>query len=465
MRVELHCHLDGSLNIDSVQEILKEQGIVFKREELEKQLKVKPDCTSLAEYLEKFALPLQCLQTKEGLRRASYELVRDVSKEGVRYIEVRFAPMLSTERGLSCREVIASVIEGLKEGGQKHHVFASAIVCAMRHHSIEQNMRMLNEAREFVGKGVCALDLAGDESAFPTSLFRELFRQAREWSIPFTIHSGECGSVDNVREAVELGAGRLGHGIALEKSAELRKLCRDKGIGIEMCPTSNFQTKAVEGPDSYPLKLFMEEGLLVSIHTDNRTVSGTSLFEEEMVVRDQLQLSQNVIERCTVNAIQTAFTSDEIKQQLMEEFKMEQKLARALEIIEGLDWETVECGTYNVDEELYYTVSEYETKYPEQGRYEAHEKYVDIQYVVKGSERMEFAETSKLKVTEAYNPEKDVKFLEEPKVIDASIVEAGDYRIFYPEDAHRPGLCVDNKPAKVKKIIAKVLIDSVKKSL
>ena len=137
---------------------------------------------------------------------------------------------------------------------------------------------------------------------------------------------------------------------------------------------------------------------------------------------------------------------------------MEQKLARALEIIEDLDWETVESGRYDVDDEMYYMVQEYETKYPDQARYEAHEKYVDIQYIVKGVERMEFAETSKLKVTEKYNPEKDVKFLEEPKAIDASIVEAGDYRIFYPEDAHRPGLCVNNTPGKVKKILAKILI-------
>lgn len=458
MRVELHCHLDGSLNIDTVQEMLREQGIIYEREELKEKLEVRPDCTSLTEYLEKFDLPLLCLQTKEGLKRAAYELVRDVAVEGVRYIEIRFAPMLSTEKGLSCREVIASVVDGLREGEREYGVFASAIVCAMRHHSPEQNMQMLTEAREFVGKGVCALDLAGDESAFPTSLFRELFLQAREWEIPFTIHSGECGSVDNVREAIELGAKRLGHGIALEKSAELRKLCRENGIGIEMCPTSNLQTKAVDSLDSYPMRRFLEEGLLVSIHTDNRTVSGTSLLAEEMVVRDRLQLSQDVIDQCTVNAIQTAFASDDIKQKLMEELKMEQKLARALEIIEGLDWETVECGRYDVDDELYYSVQEYETKYPEQARYEAHEKYVDIQYIVKGVERMEFAETSKLKVTEAYNPEKDVKFLEEPKVIDASIVEAGDYRIFYPEDAHRPGLCVDNTPAKVKKILAKVLI-------
>ena len=320
MRVELHCHLDGSLNIDSVQGMLQEQGVFYEREELRKKLEVEPDCTSLTEYLEKFSLPLQCLQTKEGLQRAAYELVRDVSKEDVRYIEVRFAPMLSTEKGLSCTEVIASVVEGLEAGQREYGVFASAIVCAMRHHSLEQNIQMLTEARKFVGKGVCALDLAGDESAFPTSMFRALFVQAKAWGIPFTIHSGECGSVDNIREAIELGAKRLGHGIALEKSAELRALCKENGIGIEMCPTSNFQTKAVDGPSNYPLKQFMDEGLLVSIHTDNRTVSGTSLLDEEVFVREELQLPQEVINQCTANAIRTAFASDEIKQQLMEEF-------------------------------------------------------------------------------------------------------------------------------------------------
>lgn len=317
MRVELHCHLDGSMNIDTVQEMLSEQGITYERAELKEKLEVRPDCTSLTEYLEKFELPLRCMQTKEGLRRAAYELVRDVSKEGVSYIEVRFAPMLSTEKGLSCREVIASVVEGLKNGAREYSVYASAIVCAMRHHSLEQNMQMLEEAREFVGKGVCALDLAGDESAFPTSLFRELFLQAKEWGIPFTIHSGECGSVDNIREAIELGAKRLGHGIALEKSEELRKLCKEKGIGIEMCPTSNLQTKAVESLEKYPLEQFLNEGMLVSVHTDNRTVSGTTLEREEKLVKECLQISEDMWLQCTKNAIQTAFASDEIKEELM----------------------------------------------------------------------------------------------------------------------------------------------------
>lgn len=319
MRVELHCHLDGSLDVDFVDEMLRKQGIIIGRQELEEKLKVRPDCTSLTEYLEKFDLPLLCLQTKEGLERAAYELVRNVANDDVAYIEVRFAPMLSTNQGLSCEDVIASVVYGLKKGEQEYDVYTSAIVCAMRHHSLEQNLEMLCAAKPFVGNGVCALDLAGDESAFPTSLFQELFVQAKEWGIPFTIHSGECGSVDNVREAIELGAKRLGHGIALEKSPELRKLCKEKGIGIEMCPTSNLQTKAVDSLEHYPLKQFLEEGLLVSVHTDNRTVSATTMTLEEDILRNKLDLSEEEMMQCRKNAIQTAFTSDKIKQQLMEE--------------------------------------------------------------------------------------------------------------------------------------------------
>lgn len=310
MKVELHCHLDGSLNVDFVDEMLRSRGIVYEREELKKKLEVRPDCASLSEYLEKFDLPLLCLQTKEGLSRAAYELVRDVSKEKVRYMEVRFAPMLSVSEGLTCQEVIASVVEGLRRGQQEFGVYASAIVCAMRHHSLEQNMEMLEASREFIGKGVCALDLAGDEAAFPTSLFRELFQRAKEWEIPFTIHSGECGSVENVREAIELGAKRIGHGIALQESSELRDLCREKRIGIEMCPTSNLQTKAVSEFAKYPLKEFLREGLLVSIHTDNRTVSGTTLEKE------QAYFEESIIRQCTLNAIETAFASDEVKKEL-----------------------------------------------------------------------------------------------------------------------------------------------------
>ncbi len=325
-KVELHCHLDGSMRVDTIAELLKEQKIDLAEyglshekilsEGLTQYLQVAPDCTSLTEYLQKFDLPLRCLQTTEGLKRAAYELVCDAAKENVKYIEVRFAPMLSTEQGLTCSKVIEAVVEGLRLGEEESGTYARAIVCAMRHHSLEQNMEMLHSAKEFIGKGVCALDLAGDESQFPTKLFRELFAEAKRIGMPFTIHSGECGSVENVREAIELGAGRIGHGISLEKSEELQRLCAEKRIGVEMCPASNLQTKAVESLSQYPIKQFLANGLLVSLNTDNRTVSVTSMMQETQTARDVLGLSEEEILQCTRNAIETAFAEEEVKQHL-----------------------------------------------------------------------------------------------------------------------------------------------------
>lgn len=310
-KVDLHCHLDGSLNIDFVADALKRLGVISSRPELEAKLRINSDCTSLTEYLEKFDLPLQCLQTKDNLKQAAYELVADLAKDDVIYAEIRFAPMLFTHNGLSCEEVIESVLEGMQRGEKEFDIYTQAIVCAMRHHSLGKNMKMLEEARKFVGHGVCALDLAGDESTYPTKNFRELFVKAKEWNIPFTIHAGECGSRKSIQDAIEFGASRIGHGIALTKSRNLRNICREKGIGIEMCPTSNLQTKAVENMEEYPLQQFLDEGLSVSINTDNRTVSDTTMDKEQSYFSDE------VILQCTKNAVEMAFVCDEIKKELM----------------------------------------------------------------------------------------------------------------------------------------------------
>lgn len=316
IKVELHCHLDGSLNPVSVQEMLAEQGIHIELEELKKKLEVPEECTSLTEYLERFDLPLKCMQTKEGLKRTASELLRDVAKENVKYIEVRFAPMASVNENLTCEEVIASVVEGLKEGEKEYGVFAQLIVCAMRHHSLEMNIEMMHVARKFLGNGVCCLDLAGDESAFPTKNFRPLFAEAKACGMPFIIHSGECGSLENVREAIELGAKRMGHGIALIQDEELQAICSERRIGVEMCPISNLQTKAVESFNVYPMEEFLKKGIAVSINTDNRTVSATSMTREFEVIVNELGLTEEHILQCTKNAIETSFASDEVKKQL-----------------------------------------------------------------------------------------------------------------------------------------------------
>lgn len=299
-KIDLHCHLDGSLTKAMIERYVDQ--VVTSQ-----MLTVSDHCQSLTEYLEKFDLPLQCLQSESGLEDGAYSFVEETARDNVQYVEVRFAPMLSVHDSLNCGKVIEAVRKGMERGKETFGVRYGIIVCAMRNHSVEQNLKMLKCAREFLGYGVCALDLAGDESAYPTLQYRELFQEANRLEMPFTIHSGETGNLENVRVAYELGAKRIGHGIALKKDPELMRAYAAAGIGVEMCPTSNFQTKAVRSWEEYPLRQFMDAGIQVSIHTDNRTVSGTTMTKELTKIYEQYDQDDALILKLLNNAAESAF--------------------------------------------------------------------------------------------------------------------------------------------------------------
>ena len=309
-KIDLHCHLDGSMTLKSVEQILK-------RKVEPKELEAKDRCQNLAEYLDRFRLPLQCLQTEEGLRMAAREFLLEAAKENTKYIEVRFAPLSSVHEHLSCRQVVEAVLDGLREAEAQCRVSWNVIVCAMRHHPQEDSLAMMEVCREYLGAGVCAVDLAGDEAAYPMENFRKLFAQAKKLGFPFTIHAGECGRVENVLEAVKCGALRIGHGIALKGHPEAQKLCADKKIGIEMCPASNLQTRAAER-EEYPIREFTEAGLLVTLNTDNRTVSSTSMTKEMEFVSQEYGITTEELEQYFRNAVEVSFAGDPVKHRLLD---------------------------------------------------------------------------------------------------------------------------------------------------
>ena len=166
---------------------------------------------------------------------------------------------------------------------------------------------MIRTAREYLGNGVCAADLAGAEAIYPMSEFMELFGQAKKLGMPFTIHAGECGNVQNILDSVEAGALRIGHGIAMRGNSEVQKMIREKGIGIEMCPISNLQTKAVESESQYPLREFLDNGIKVTINTDNRTVSNTTMTKELQFIQEHYRITDEEIRLMMINAVDTAF--------------------------------------------------------------------------------------------------------------------------------------------------------------
>lgn len=309
LEIDLHCHLDGAFTKECMERLLG-------RSVAPEELQAPENCSSLGEYLQKFDLPLSCMQTRDGLRIAAASFLRSMKERNMDYVEVRFAPALSCRQGLTCRQVTEAVLEGLREEGQHENIRWNVIVCAMRHHDQETNLNMLKECREFLGAGVCAADLAGDESGFPTYQFREVFTYAKRLEYPFTIHAGECGSAQSILDAVSMGASRIGHGIAMRHREDLMQVCKERRIGIEMCPKSNYQTKALHQQEIYPLREFLNHGLLATINTDNPTVSQTSLSQERDFLKERFGITDQEIQQCRENAIEVSFAEDSLKQEL-----------------------------------------------------------------------------------------------------------------------------------------------------
>lgn len=311
-KVELHCHLDGSLSSQFIQARLG-------RFVPETEIRVSEDCSSLQEYLEKFKLPGKCLRDEMGLTRAGYDILSSMSEENVRYAEIRFSPLLHVTRKMNTERVITALLEGLNKGSKEFGIDYNVIICAMRHFREEDNYEMIKIAYDFLGHGVCAVDLAGAEASYPMGEFMELFSKVRKSGMPFTIHAGECGNVSNVLSSVEIGARRIGHGIAMAGHPDVQAILKEKRIGVEMCPISNLQTKAVKSKEDYPIREFLNAGLLVTVNTDNRTVSDTTLVKELEFIQRNCGITDEEILLMMRNAVDVSFANNSIKQKLYRE--------------------------------------------------------------------------------------------------------------------------------------------------
>ncbi len=320
-KIELHCHLDGSLDLRTTQRLLEERGEIYSLEELQDKMQVPENCQNLAEYLERFALPNHCLQDQAGLRESAYALAKNAAAENVTYLEVRFAPAFSMAQGMQMRDIVESVQQGLLSAKEETGIETGIILCMMRGMEDSVNYQVLDTAREMLGNGVVACDIAGDEASYPLALQRELFQYAKKKGLPFTIHAGETGNAENVKEAIALGTRRLGHGVAMVKSPELMMLCAEKKIGVELCPTSNVQTKAYEGYRDCPVQRFMSYGIPISVNTDNRTVSHATCTDEMLRMMEYFSFTQEDLHKIYVDSIEMSFATEEMKHRLLEKWR------------------------------------------------------------------------------------------------------------------------------------------------
>lgn len=319
--IDLHLHLDGSLSLASVKKLAALQKIPLPEEaQLRSILSVGPECRDLNEYLEKFDYPLSLLQTPEGISMSVSNLLEELSEQGLMYAEIRFAPQLHLLKGLTQRQVVEAAISGLKDAP----IPCGLILCCMRMPDNKaENLETVRLAKDYLSKGVVAVDLAGAEAVFPTKNFADEFTLARELGVPYTIHAGEADGRDSIYTALEFGTKRIGHGIrAWEDPALLKTLAADS-ITLECCPTSNLNTQIFHDIRDYPILAMLEEGVRFTVNTDNMTVSNTTLAQEWQLLMDHFPLTKEIVFRILLNSVDAAFASDAQKEDLRKKLAAE----------------------------------------------------------------------------------------------------------------------------------------------
>lgn len=309
-KAELHCHLDGSVRPATLLDLGRAYRVAMPRDDAEalREYMIVRDAATLEEYLARFTTTLSVMQTSEALERIAYELAEDAAREGVWYLETRFAPNLNTRGGRSAAEALDAAIRGLQRAEREYGIVGRVLVCALRTLPPSVSLELARLAVDFHGRGVAGFDLAGAELGNPASAHGAAFRHAREHDVPCTCHAGEGAGADSVRDAVHACcASRIGHGTRLIEDESLTGYVNDRRIAIEVCLTSNVQTHATPSLEAHPLPEYLRRGLNVVLNTDNRLMSGTTLTDEYQVASRDLGLGFDHLARMALNGFESAF--------------------------------------------------------------------------------------------------------------------------------------------------------------
>jgi adenosine deaminase len=326
-KTDLHCHLDGSLRLDTILDLGKKQGVklpTFDRAELFRMLYAGDHVTSLDDYLRAFDITLSVLQEEEALERVAYELAVDAWHENVRYIEVRYCPLLHTRDGLSPARVVEAVLRGLRTAKRELGIRYGVILCAIRSVGPESSLKIAELCVAFKNRGVVGFDLAGSETGNPAKLHRAAFQLVIDNNINCTAHAGESFGPDSVHQAIhKCGAHRIGHGTRLVESGDLLNYVNDHRIPLEVCPSSNLQTRAAASWETHPVDFYVDYGLRVTINTDNRLMSDTTSSKELYLCHKHYGWSLETIKGIIIAGFKSAFMPHREKTDLVAEISRE----------------------------------------------------------------------------------------------------------------------------------------------
>ncbi|MBI4815958.1 MAG: adenosine deaminase [Deltaproteobacteria bacterium] len=320
-KTDLHCHLDGSLRIRTILELGDELGVPLPAKDeagLRRALHVGENCESLEKYLEAFEITLSVMQSERALYRTAYELAADAAAENVRYMEVRYSPVLHTKGGLPLPAIVEAVTAGLKDAERDHGIRSGVIVCGIRNMSPTISFRMAELAVAFKHAGVVAFDLAGAEVNHPAIHHVEAFRLILNNNVNCTLHAGEAYGPESIHQAIHYcGAHRVGHGCRLAEDGDLLNYVNDHRIALEVCPSSNVQTGAVEELATHPVRFYFDYGLRITMNTDNRLLTDTTVTKELWLAHQHMGFTLDELVDIVVYGFKSAFLPLRDKQRLL----------------------------------------------------------------------------------------------------------------------------------------------------
>ena len=309
-KAELHCHLDGSVRPQTLLDLAKEYGVAMPKPDAAslREFMIVKDARTLEDYLARFEVTLSVMQRAEALERIAYELAEDAHRDGVLYLETRFSPVLNMKGGLKAHDVVEAVLKGLRRAESELGVVSRVIICALRHLTPDVSLTLAQLAVAYKDRGVVGFDLAGGERDNAASKHKRAFAHARMHDVACTCHAGEGDGGQSVREAVHVcGANRIGHGTRLFEDPALMEYVNDRRIPVEICITSNVQTRATASYETHPVRRYFDEGIAVVLNTDNRLMSGTTLTDEYVHAATHLRFTTEELIAIALNGFQCAF--------------------------------------------------------------------------------------------------------------------------------------------------------------
>jgi adenosine deaminase len=309
-KAELHCHLDGSVRAQTLLDLAAERDVPLPartEREVDEYMLVR-NARNLEEYLARFSVTLSVMQDAAALERIARELIEDAARDGVRYIEIRYSPVLNTQDGLSLDEAVEAPLRGIASGTFETGTIGRVIICALRHLEPAVSSELARLAVAYRHQGVVGFDLAGGEWGNPARDHVESFAYARAHDLAVTVHAGEGYGAESVRQAVhDCGANRIGHATRLYEDPSLAQYVNDRRIALEICLTSNVQTCAVASYETHPLRAYFDQGQNVVLNTDNRLMSGTTLTDEYAHAARSLGFSLRELAQIAHNGFESAF--------------------------------------------------------------------------------------------------------------------------------------------------------------